>query len=199
MKIHRWEWAAMLLGGISVFTGCKGKSGRALLHGLSAVGRSSSQPDYLGKAAVAATIPVKFSHKIHGTTHVLKLLVYPHWVEAQIENPIRQSEVDSYTLRHGTVGHKRRIKFIGHRPTVTDLQKATFVTTDVDWSKLPVMAKDSVKQSKLPGAKVMYMMLRRDVQSSNNLEWSVYVMASGHTGVATYDTKGKFEKFVKAS
>jgi hypothetical protein len=142
----------------------------------------------------ASSVPGKLRAKIGGPVKLLKLGVYPEFVEAEIQDPKKREHVDKYELRDGAVGDGVPIKFVINTPTAKDLDAVTIDIGSIDFAAVPRMVRDAPAQLKIEGGSVTHMLLQRDLPFSQEVRWRVYVSGTRGDGSVEYDPAGHVKK-----
>jgi hypothetical protein len=95
--------------------------------------------------------------------------------------------VQRYQIKGNVVTDRGPEKVLAHQ--AKELQRAAFGPADVDWGKLPGVAKDAL--GRLPGASISHVHVERPLPFSEDLQVRVFVEGKGWVA---YDARGRFRE-----
>lgn len=170
-------------------SGCD-KVREAMKNGAEGDGSASGPVAYLEDAT---SVPVKFKAFFGGPVRVLKLRVYPKFVNVQIQDPKNPLEVNEYELQDGLIGKPKPVALF-RKPSEKDLERMTFDISKVDFTQVPRIAKDALDQLKIDQGRTSLMILERPQPFSKEVIWSVCVDGERRDGSVEYRLDGSFKK-----
>ena len=145
--------------------------------------------------ADASAVPGAFQSALGAPPKAMRLVIYSGYAILKAQDPRNPQNVDTYTLRDGKVGEPSPERLVGREKA--NLQAHLFELASVDFGLVPKLVADARARLGFQDAKASHVILERDLPSSPNVRWRVYVSSPRDSGNVEYEAGGAMKRVSK--
>jgi hypothetical protein len=152
-----------------------------------AEGQAAENGPSLFSAEPMASCARAFQERLGPKIQALSLLVYSDHAVLQARNPADTTKVEQWVYRRGIVSDPVAVKLLG----TGHLEDNLFPLWEVDLAALPKLVEDARKRVDMPEGVVARVLVKRDLPSSMDVRFKVFVSSQRRDAFVSADAKGQ--------